>query len=70
MRARSSRRLRAIPIPAEHAWTEARAQAWWLANKPLDNKTKPGAPEISKTIVPKLDVTEDIKTRDGKIHAR
>jgi serine/threonine protein kinase len=21
--------LRAIPIPAEHAWTEARAQAWW-----------------------------------------
>jgi serine/threonine-protein kinase len=26
--------LRAIPIPDEHAWTEARAQAWWDAYQP------------------------------------
>jgi len=26
--------LRAIPIPAEHAWTEAKAQAWWAEYKP------------------------------------
>ncbi len=26
--------LRAIPIPDEHAWTEPRAQAWWLEYKP------------------------------------
>ncbi len=60
--------LRAIEIPADHAWTEPRAQAWWWTHKPLDKKTKPGAPELSKTIVPKLDPTDDIKTRDGKHH--
>ncbi|MBA3391018.1 MAG: serine/threonine protein kinase [Deltaproteobacteria bacterium] len=27
-------RLRAIPIPAEHAWTEARARAWWQDFQP------------------------------------
>lgn len=26
--------LRAIPIPAEHAWTDARAAAWWKAYQP------------------------------------
>ncbi len=26
--------LRAIPIPPEHAWTEAKAQAWWTSYKP------------------------------------
>jgi serine/threonine-protein kinase len=26
--------LRAIPIPAEQAWTEARAQSWWRAWQP------------------------------------
>ena len=26
--------LRAIPIPPEHAWTEAKARAWWAAYKP------------------------------------
>ena len=60
--------LRAIEIPAEHAWTEARAQAWWRTHKPLDKKTKPGTPQISKTIVPQLDLTDDKKTRDGKVH--
>jgi serine/threonine protein kinase len=29
-----ARELRAIAIPAEHAWTDARAQAWWLAHRP------------------------------------
>jgi serine/threonine-protein kinase len=26
--------LRAIPIPAEHAWTHERATSWWQAYKP------------------------------------
>jgi len=26
--------LRAIPIPSEHAWTEAKAQEWWASYKP------------------------------------
>jgi serine/threonine protein kinase len=26
-------RLRAIPIPDEHAWTPAKAQAWWFAHR-------------------------------------
>ncbi len=60
--------LRAIEIPVEYAWTEARAQAWWSTHKPLDKKTKPGMPELSKTIVPQLDLADDIKTRDGKVH--
>ena len=28
-------RLRAIPIPEEHAWTEARAQAWWHMHRTM-----------------------------------
>ncbi|CAN5595702.1 hypothetical protein BH11MYX1_BH11MYX1_09180 [soil metagenome] len=28
------RALRAIEIPAEHAWSEARAQAWWSTHQP------------------------------------
>ncbi|HVK86068.1 MAG TPA: serine/threonine-protein kinase, partial [Kofleriaceae bacterium] len=28
--------LRAIEVPAEHAWTELRAQAWWFAHRPAD----------------------------------
>jgi len=34
--------LRAIPIPPQHAWTEAKALAWWTAYKP----PKP-APQVS-----------------------
>ena len=30
--------LRAIEIPAEHAWTEERAQAWWWSNRPKQTK--------------------------------
>jgi serine/threonine protein kinase len=29
-----ARALRAIEIPHEHAWTDERAQAWWLAHRP------------------------------------
>lgn len=29
-----ARRLRAIPIPPEHAWTEEHARAWWAAYQP------------------------------------
>ena len=46
--------LREIQIDPDHAWTEARAQAWWLANKPLEKRTRPSAPGISKTIVPQF----------------
>ena len=38
--------LRAIEIPAEHAWTEAKALAWWTAYKP----PKP-APQVSPSEV-------------------
>ncbi len=35
--------LRAIPIPPEHAWTDAKAQTWWTAYKP--------APAGAETVV-------------------
>lgn len=38
--------LRAIPIPPEHAWTEAKALAWWTAYEP----PKP-APQVSPSEV-------------------
>ena len=64
--------LRAIDVPAEHAWTEAHAQAWWSTHKPLGQKTEPVMPELTKTIVPRWDATpgDDVKTRDGKHSAR
>ena len=34
MRASSPRVLRAIEIPAEHAWTPERAAAWWRTYSP------------------------------------
>ncbi|HEX7704723.1 MAG TPA: serine/threonine protein kinase [Kofleriaceae bacterium] len=46
--------LREIAIDPDHAWTEARAQAWWLTNKPLEKRTRPSGPGISRTIVPQL----------------
>ncbi len=41
-----ARMLRAIPIPPEHAWTEAKAQAWWKAFK-----TPEPAPSVSPSEV-------------------
>ena len=38
--------LRAIEIPPEHAWTEARALAWWTAYKPPQQ-----APQVSPSEV-------------------
>jgi len=34
-------RLRAIQIPDEHAWTEAKAKAWWADYKPPPPKIQP-----------------------------
>jgi serine/threonine protein kinase len=45
--------LRAIPIPEEHAWTEARAQAWWLAHRPKPMITAESTPlSVERLLVP------------------
>jgi serine/threonine protein kinase len=31
------RELRAIPIPAEHAWTDEQARAWWTKHRPPED---------------------------------
>jgi len=56
-----ARLLRAIEIPAEHAWTEARAQAWWQEHRPVA-ATDRGAPampvaddSVSRVLVPQRD---------------
>jgi len=45
--------LRAIQVPADHAWTDARAQAWWWTNRPPEPRTKPtGSGVPVRTLVP------------------
>jgi serine/threonine protein kinase len=38
-----AKELRAVPIPAEHAWTDEKAQAWWREHRPVAER---GAPEM------------------------
>lgn len=45
--------LRAISIPEEHAWTEARAQAWWFAHRPKPMITAESTPlSMERLLVP------------------
>ena len=44
--------LREIGVDPANDWSEARAQAWWLENKPLEKRTRPSASGVSKTIIP------------------
>ncbi len=57
-------RLRAIAIPAEHAWTDERAREWWRGFEPVTSPSVPSAevqvvvrgptaepPEPSRTLV-------------------
>ncbi len=45
--------LRAITIPEEHAWTEARAQAWWLQHRPKPMITAESTPlSVERLLVP------------------
>ena len=45
--------LRSIPIPAEHAWTDARAQAWWFAHRPRPMITAESTPlGMERLLVP------------------
>ena len=46
--------LRAIPIPAEHAWSETKAQAWWATYTPVIATTI--RPSEQQVIVPKQTV--------------
>jgi serine/threonine protein kinase len=39
-------RLKAIPIPDEHAWTEAKARAWWAEYKPPVPVTPPTSSNV------------------------
>ncbi|MDQ3367518.1 MAG: serine/threonine protein kinase [Myxococcota bacterium] len=39
-------RLRAIPIPAEHAWTAAKARAWWAGYHPAQVETSVSTGEV------------------------
>jgi serine/threonine protein kinase len=57
--------LRSIEIPAEHAWTVERAQAWWREHRPAAEPGEPGAPkmpegaeDVARVLVPQ----DDIKT--------
>ena len=43
--------LRAIEVPADQAWTEARARQWWTEHKPVENPTKPTGPGGGKLIM-------------------
>jgi len=53
------RELRAIPIPAEHAWTEERARAWWTKHRPLAADGAPpigdSADHVERVLVPQHD---------------
>jgi len=40
--------LRAIPIPAEHAWTDNDAQAWWKRTRPTAPPKKSEAPTAAE----------------------
>ncbi|HEY0251196.1 MAG TPA: hypothetical protein VGC41_06695 [Kofleriaceae bacterium] len=51
--------LRAIPIPAEHAWTVQRAEAWWAEHRPLEQRSKPTSPGQPRTLVAKLSARGD-----------
>ena len=54
-----AKQLRAIPIPAEHAWTDERAQAWWREHRPLPERsgppTMPTVESVSRLLVPQRD---------------
>jgi hypothetical protein len=43
--------LRSIDVPPDHAWTEVRAQMWWLEHKPPEKQTKPTGPGVARTIM-------------------
>ncbi len=58
-----SARLRAIEIPAEHAWTEDRAQAWWRAHRPRPMVTVDSTPpSIERLLVPQHPEAGDAPT--------
>ena len=42
--------LRAIEIPAEHAWTGARANAWWFVHRP-PTSAEPVAATVERLVV-------------------
>ncbi|MEO7095375.1 MAG: serine/threonine-protein kinase, partial [Polyangiales bacterium] len=45
--------LRSIEIPEEHAWTEARALAWWAAHRPKPMITLESTPlSVERLLVP------------------
>ncbi len=45
--------LREVPIPDEHAWTEARAQGWWAAHRPKPMITAESTPlSVERLLVP------------------
>ena len=53
-----ARALRAIAIPAEHAWTEDHAQAWWREHMPAAERgaqTPPHADSLERVLVPHRD---------------
>jgi serine/threonine protein kinase len=53
-----ARALRAIEIPADHAWTEGHAQAWWQEHRPAQDRGAPAMPpaadSVSRVLVPQL----------------
>lgn len=46
--------LRAIPIPAEHAWSDADARAWWTKHRPPAAEGAPAMPgeSVERVLVP------------------
>jgi len=62
--------LRAISIPAEHAWTDARAHAWWVAHKPPEKKTQPTGPGAGRMIVAGTTTPDEGITLGAKLSSR
>ena len=58
--------LRAIEIPAIHAWTDERAAAWWRTHRPAPEPA-PSTDSLPRTLVPKRSTADAGATLEGKL---
>jgi serine/threonine-protein kinase len=49
--------LRAVPIPAEHAWDERRAQSWWYVHRPRAAEDAAPAASGGRLLIPQRAVS-------------
>ncbi len=56
-----AKELRAIAIPAEHAWTDEMAQAWWREHRPVAERGAPAMPtQGERLLVPQRDAAATV----------